>query len=234
MRRLLLALFLFVAACGTAAADDLIGRYDGMGSTPDNKNYKASVEIQEQGQVYIVLWKLADGAAYEGIGLRQGDTLGSAYGPHGSKFGLYVYQISGGTLTGTWADSTDLKSELGRETLEGSANLNGEYKVTLGQNRDGLTNYDGSVMLQPNGDTYVVIRNIGKRTTIGVAVRLGDLLVVATGLGKQMPGVVAYEKKGNNSLSGIWASIALRKTGDTSVTISASKKAGSETLVRAP
>jgi hypothetical protein len=235
MRR---ALFLLLPLCSAlsvgARADELDGHYNAMGRTPEEKEYKGSVQIQEQGQIHVVLWQLEGGGAYEGIGLHRGDILGSAYGPPGSRFGLYVYKINGGTLDGTWADSADLKAELGRETLEGSANLNGEYKITLGQNRDGLTNYDGSVILQPNGDAYVVIRNVGKKTTIGIGVRLGDLLVVATGLGKRLPGVVAYQTQGSNSLSGIWSFVGLKKTGESSYAIIGSKKAGTETLIRVP
>jgi hypothetical protein len=215
-----------------AMADELVGQYAAMGATPDGKQYKAAVQIAMLGQIHAILWKLEDGAVYEGIGLRSDDVLGSAYAEPGRKFGLIVYKINGGTLDGTWITSGDVKSELGREKIEGSSNLNGEYKITLGQNRDGLTNYNGTVLLQPTGDTYIWVRTVGTKKTIGVGVRLNDVLVVAVGDGMQMPGVVAYQAQGNNGLTGIWSVVGLKKTGDNSLSIVGSRKTGTETLVR--
>lgn len=216
-----------------ATADELVGKYAAMGVTPDGKQYKAAVQIAMLGQVHALLWKLESGAGYEGIGLRADSVLGSAYAAPGRKFGLIVYKIDGGTLDGTWVTNGDTKSELGREKIEGSTNLNGEYKITLGQNRDGLTNYNGTVLLQPAGDSYVWVRTVGAKKTIGVGVRLNNVLVVATGDGLQVPGVVAYQTQGNNSLTGIWAVLGLKKTSDNSISIIGSRKTGTETLVRA-
>ena len=228
---LLLVIGLLVSV--QAIAEGMSGQYDALGTTPEGKGYKGVVEIVDSGRLQSLFWKLQGGATYEGIGIQADGILGSAYGPPGSKFGLFVYRISGGTLDGVWGQSTDLKSELGRETLQGSAGLNGPYSITLGQNRDGITNYGGEVVLQPNGDNFVMIRTINKKTTIGVGVRINDVLVVATGVGGPLPGVVAYEAQGSNSLSGIWSYVALKQAGDHAFTIVGSKKLGTERLIRA-
>ncbi|WP_395020966.1 hypothetical protein [Dongia sp.] len=235
MRRLCLALFFLVAALGTAAADDLVGKYAAAGVDPQNRNYKAAVQIEQLGKVHIVLWKLAEGAAYKGIGIRQGDKIGVGYGGPDTKFGIAVYKVKGGVLEGLWADSGDLKSELGKETLEGSPDLNGTYKVTLGQNRDGLTNYTGTIEIKRTGNTFVFYWPIAKPPSIGVGVLLDDMLVVAYSSNpEKLPGVVAYKATSADTLEGIWAGLGVKKTGDGSYNIVAPKKAGTEILVRHP
>ena len=192
------------------------------------------MQIEQLGALHVVLWKLADGEAYKGIGIRDGDVLGAAYGPSDTKFGVVVYKISGGTLTGTWADSRDLKSELGKETLEGDPGLNGVYKITLGQNRDGMTNYGGQVRIKRNGDTYILIWPT-RPPSIGIGVRVNDMLVVAyTSNPQKMPGVVAYQATGGDALSGVWAIAGIKQTGQGSYNIAAPSKVGREDLKRAP
>ena len=120
MRRVWLALLLFIAALGTAAADDFVGRYVADGVSPQGQGYKGDVQIEQVGKLHVVLWKLEGGAAYKGIAIQQGNMLGVGYGAADTKFGVAVYRVKGGTLEGVWAASRDLKSELGKETLVGS------------------------------------------------------------------------------------------------------------------
>jgi hypothetical protein len=235
MRRLALALLLSFAAWSTAAADDFVGKYAAAGVDPQDRDYKAAVQIEQLGKLHVVLWKLADGAAYKGIGIRQGDKIGVGYGDAGTKFGIAVYKVKGGVLEGLWAESRDLKSELGKETLEGSPDLNGTYKVTLGQNRDGITNYGGTIEIKRTGNTFVFFWPIAKPPTIGVGVLLDDMLVVAYGSNpEKLPGVVAYKASDADTLDGIWSGLGVKKTGDGSYNILPPKKAGTETLKRQP
>jgi hypothetical protein len=216
-----------------AAADDLAGRYQAQGTTPKGQPYQGEVQIEQLGSLHVILWKLADGAAYKGIGIRQGDVLGAAYGGGKAKFGLVIYRIDGGTLTGVWADSRDLKSELGKETLQGSADLSGTYKITLGQNRDGMTNYGGQVAIKRSGETYILVWP-AKPPAIGVGVRVNDLLVVAYGADPhKLPGVVAYQATGEGTLSGIWAAAGISGGGN-NFNITTSSKVGREDLTRMP
>jgi hypothetical protein len=220
---------------GSAAADDLAGKYQAAGTSPDGKSYSGDVQIAQLGALHVVLWKLADGEAYQGIGIRQGDILGAAYAPANTKqFGIVVYQVSGGTLTGLWATSNDLKSELGREILQGSPDLNGVYKITLGQNRDGMTNYSGQLEIKRSGDSYVVVWPT-KPPSIGIGVRLKDTLVVAyTSDPRKMPGVVAYQALGADQLAGIWSTATMKQTGQGSWNMAPAKQVGREILKRAP
>ncbi|HEY4161446.1 MAG TPA: hypothetical protein VGM59_00200 [Dongiaceae bacterium] len=212
---------LLLAGCFSAgaAADDFSGVYNAEGKTASGSSYKGAVQIENLGSLYAVLWKLKDNEAYKGIAIPMDNVLGAAYGPPNTNFGLVVYRIKGGTLEGIWADSGNLKSELGRESLEGPVGLSGEYKITLGQNRDGVTNYGGKVLIKPNGQTYLLVWLVPKPSTIGVGIRMDDLLVVAYGPDpKHMPGVVAYRKNGPG-LEGEWS-------------IGTQPKVGTETLLR--
>jgi hypothetical protein len=234
MRRVWLALLLFIAALGTAAADDFVGRYVADGVTPQGQGYKGDVQIEQVGKLHVVLWKLEGGAAYKGIAIQQGNMLGVGYGAADTKFGVAVYRVKGGTLEGVWADSRDLKSELGKETLVGSPDLAGTYKIALGQNRDGMTNYGGTIDIKRNGNTFLFYWPT-KPPSLGVGVLVDDMLVVAYGSNPaKLPGVVGYKITAADTLDGIWATIGVQKTGDGSFNIAPPKKAGTETLKRRP
>jgi len=226
MRRLRSLLLLLVVAlfAAPAAADELAGIYDAQGKFPGGKTYTGAVKIVPYGSANAILWKLDDGQGYEGLAIREGDVLGAAYTPGKVPFGLVVYRIKGGTLEGQWVGKADRKAELGLETLKGPENLSGKYEITLGQNRDGTTNYTGQVLIKPDGDTYLLAWMVPDLAYIGRGIRIGDVLVVAYGTThdpKQLPGVVAYKVDDANTLSGTWA------TGGVPAT-------GSETLKRRP
>lgn len=232
MRRLILSLILCLAAWSPAAADDLVGRYAATGVDPQGRGYKGEVQIEQLGKLHIVLWRLESGEAYKGIGIRQGDKLGVGYGGADTKFGIAVYKVTGGTLEGLWADSGDLKSELGKETLQGSPGLEGTYKIVLGQNRDGITNYSGSINIKRKGDTFL-FHWPGQRPTLGVGVLVEDMLVVAYGSNPaKLPGVVGYKASGADALEGIWAFLDLQKTSGGSINVAPPRKSGSESLKR--
>jgi len=233
MRRLLFSLLLLLAASG-AAADDMVGRYAATGVTPLGAGYTGEVQIEQVGSLHIVLWKLEGSAAYKGIGIRRGDKLGVGYGAADTDFGIAVYKVNGGTLEGVWAGSTDLKSELGKETLEGSPKLTGTYKITLGQNRDGLTNYTGTIEIKRNGNAFLFYWPT-KTPSLGVGVLVDDMLVVAYSSNPaKLPGVVGYKVSGAGAMDGIWAALDLHKSNSGGISVAPPQKAGSETLKRQP
>jgi hypothetical protein len=241
MRRFILSLLLFFAAWSTAVADEFVGKYDAAGTDPLNRAYKGAVQIEQLGKLHVVLWRLEGGAAYKGIGIRQGDKLGVGWGKANTKFGVAVYKVNGGTLEGVWADSRDLTSELGKETLTGSPELSGTYKITLGQNRDGLTNYGGTIDIKRNGNTFLFYWPT-KPPSLGVGVLLDDMLVVAYGSKPaDLPGVVAYKASGKDAkgsgadvLEGLWATLPIKQEPDTSFKVSPPRGPGREKLTPQP
>jgi hypothetical protein len=207
---------LFGAFAAPAAAQDVAGLYDIQGQYPGGKDYGGAVQIVPYGSAHAILWKLATGQGYEGLAIRQGNVLGAGYTAGKLPFGLVVYRVAGGVLDGEWISSGDPKAELGRETLEGPATLGGTYKITLGQNRDGTTNYTGEVIIKPDGDTYLMAWMVPKLAYVGRGVRIGDVLVVAYGQSqdpKKLPGVVAYKIDDADTMSGVWATPGAKVTG---------------------
>jgi hypothetical protein len=202
-----------VLITASAWADDLSGLYDAQGRYPGGKEYQGAVKIVDFGSAQAILWKLNDGEDYKGLAIHQGDVLGAAYTTNETPFGLVVYKIDGGRLDGQWLNSGDAKAELGREILEGSGKLTGQYQITLGENRDGTTNYTGQVMIKPDGESFVLIWLVPKPAYIGRGIRVGNTLVVSfsritnpNGGKVQVPGVVAYQVKDANTLQGVWSS----------------------------
>ncbi len=217
MRQLWLSFILLLGAfAAPAAAQDVAGLYDIQGKFPNGKDYGGAVKIVPFGSAHAILWKLADGQGYEGLAIRQGNVLGAGYAAGKLPFGWVVYRVAGGVLDGEWVTSGDPKAELGRETLEGPATLGGKYKITLGQNRDGTTNYTGEVIIKPDGDTFLVAWMVPNLAYVGRGVRIGDVLVVAYGRGqdpRKLPGVVAYKIDDANAMDGIWATAGSPQTG---------------------
>jgi len=216
MRRILPLLILFCAWIAPATAQDIAGTYDAQGKFPGGKDYSGAVKILPFGSAHAILWKLDGNHGYEGLAIQQGNVLGAAYTMGKVPFGLVVYRVAGGVLDGEWVSSGDPKAELGRETLEGPEKLGGTYKITLGQNRDGTTNYSGQVIIKPDGPTYLLAWMVPKLAYIGRGVRVGDVLVVAYGQSqdpKQLPGVVAYQIEDPNSMVGVWATAGVSATG---------------------
>lgn len=218
MRRLLPLLLLLLVACAVpASAQDLTGLYDAQGKFPGGKDYSAAVKIVPLGQAHAILWKLDNGQGYEGLAIRQNNVFGAAYTTGKIPFGLVVYRIAGNVLDGKWVTSGDPNAELGRETLEGQQeSLGGTYKITLGQNRDGTTNYTGQVIIKQDGPTFLVAWMVPKLAYIGRGIRIGDVLVVAYGQSqdpRKLPGVVAYQIEDANAMTGVWATAGAPATG---------------------
>jgi hypothetical protein len=217
MRRVFALVFVLLGVLAAPAeAQDVAGIYDVQGKFPNGKAYGGAVQIAPFGSAHAILWKLENGDAYEGLAIRQGNVLGAGYAAGKLPFGLVVYRVAGGVLDGEWVTSGDPKAELGRETLEGPAILGGNYKITLGQNRDGTTNYTGEVIIKPDDGTYLLAWMVPNLAYVGRGVRVGDVLVVAYGRSqdpKKLPGVVAYQIDDDATLDGVWATPGSAKTG---------------------
>ena len=217
MRQLFLALILALTGFATPVlAQDISGDYEAKGTFPNGTAYGGAVKIVPLGEAHAMLWKLDNGPGYQGLALQKDGVLGAAYASEGVPFGLVVYRIAGGTLDGEWISSGDVKAELGHETLQGPTTLGGTYKITLGQNRDGTTNYTGEVIIKPYGHTYLVAWMVPKLAYVGRGIRIGDVLVVAYGQGtgpKQRPGVVGYQIEDADNMVGVWADAGTEKTG---------------------
>ena len=89
------------------------GTYASVGRTPDGQAYDGITTLETRGQVFRVTYKDSDGTQ-TGVAVRQGQSLGVAYG--GNRCGVSVYTIgSDGVLSGPYADPRDQR--LGLETI---------------------------------------------------------------------------------------------------------------------
>jgi len=195
------AVMILSAFAGVTQAQSIEGTYQTQGKDTDGTAYGGKVTITQDAGVYKIGWELGSYGNYKGTGLLIGDVLAAAYG-QGKPYGLAVYQVDGGKLTGKWVEGG--KKVLGGETLEGAPGLAGTYKITSAQNADGST-YTGTVLITKKGDVYTVKWTLPDSTYTGVGLLQGSLFVVAWGEGKDF-GAVAY-KVGGGKLNGTWAGV---------------------------
>ena len=101
-------LLVILAAIWTAPVADaqeahLAGRYQAEGMNPDGKPYRSVVEIEHDGQSYVVRWLERDGLTVAvGIGIVRGEWLSVSY-LAGRQLGVVVYRIEKGPqLKGEW------------------------------------------------------------------------------------------------------------------------------------
>jgi hypothetical protein len=190
---------------GTAAgaAADPSGSYTITSSTNPGgaPGYKGTVEIKRSGDVYDVAWTIPGTPSYTGVAVVSGSILGVGWGM-GSRYGVAVYKVNGGRLSGQWATKGS-GGKAGVETLEGPDGLNGTYSITSGTGPDGKT-YSGSVSITPTGDTYAVKWVLPNESYGGVGIKQGDTLIVGWGEAGKDAGAVSYTIAGGG-LSGKWA-----------------------------
>ena len=81
----------------------LDGRYRAEGTNPDGKPYRSIVDIEQNGDTYMVRWLEREGPpAALGIGIIRGEYLSVSY-LAGRALGVVVYHIEkGSVLTGQW------------------------------------------------------------------------------------------------------------------------------------
>lgn len=92
------------AARTAGTAGEAPGTYTTAGANADGAAYTGALDVGARGSAYALAWNGADGTA-AGIGLVEGDVLGSSYGPDGCGVALYRLQPGGG-LVGTWTDAS--------------------------------------------------------------------------------------------------------------------------------
>jgi len=212
MRSLLYLCLLSVPSLALAQkpAGDLTGFYTANGANPGGAGkYSGEVKLTKNGDVYNVDWALANSPPYKGVALQSGDNLGVGWGM-GASFGVVVYKVSGGKLSGRWATASS-GPKPGTEELEGPAGLSGTYKITKASTPEGGA-YTGNVTIKPNGDVYEVTWVLPKETYSGVAIKQGELLIVGWGAAGKAAGVVSYQV-GPKGLDGKWGAPGARQLG---------------------
>ncbi len=163
-------------------------------------SYKGKVVIAPASGYSNLSWTIPGSPSYSGVAIASGDKLGVGWGM-GSDYGVAVYKIAGGKLTGTWTAKG--LAGVGDEDLEGPATLDGAFKIVKARAPDDKS-YTGTVTIKPTGKTYSVTWATSGGSYTGVAIKDGDLLVAGWGTQGKGAGVVLYTKKGSG-LDGVWA-----------------------------
>ncbi len=192
------------AAVSDPSAVDMAGAYTiKSASNPGGHGtYRGSVQVTKANGYYDLAWTITGSPGYAGVALQEGDHLGVGWG-QGGDFGVVVYKIEGGKLSGTWTSHG--AAGVGVEDLEGPASLSGTYKITKATVPGNGKSYSGDVVITPHGDTYLVHWKLaGGDSYDGAAIREGDRLVVGWGRGGKGAGVVSYTAHGKE-LDGKWA-----------------------------
>lgn len=202
--------FAALAACPAAAPPSapapaqtgLAGRYTiAAASNPGGKGgYSGSVDVENVGDHVSLAWNIPNVPAYKGVGVVVDGVLGVGWGT-GSAYGVAVYKVVGGKLTGTWANMS--QSQTGTENLEGPPGLNGSYTITSATLPESKKGYTGTVLIVPNGATHTVTWTLPNDSYSGVGILRGDVFVVGWGIGGNA-GAVAYGVS-PGKLDGSWA-----------------------------
>jgi hypothetical protein len=183
------------------AGDSLAGAYTITSATNpgSDKAYTGTVNIREIGGHYQLNWVVGS-ERYSGVGIEQNGMLGVGWGM-GQSYGVVVYEVDGGALSGRWASSKS-GDRLGTETLKGPAGLTGTYTVD-GKSEAG-TAYEGEATINKNGETYPITWKLKTGESYsGVGILEGKTFVVGWGIGGAT-GAVIYRLDGKN-LDGKWA-----------------------------
>jgi hypothetical protein len=94
---------IMMATIGTAAAQQLTGRYQVIGDNGNGTGYRGVAVISgTAGGNCGIRWTITNTPPTQGFCMRQGNVLSAAY-KLGESVGLVVYRINDdGTLDGTW------------------------------------------------------------------------------------------------------------------------------------
>jgi hypothetical protein len=207
------ASIVFALAIGSAAMKvDPVGSYSiASASTPSGEAYKGTVDIKARGDFYDLAWSPADKETFQGIGIVEGDVLGATWGFQG-EYGVAVYTIKGGSLSGRWA-STNSPGETGIEKLEGPEGLEGTFAAE-GMFADRVRTYKGTVTIHKEGEGYRVTWNMPTGSYGGLGILDGDTLTVGWAPNdlREVKGVASY-RISNGKLAGKWISQVTTKHG---------------------
>lgn len=191
----------------TAAAPDVAGKYNVVGTNPNNTGYRGTLEVIEHGQVYQFRWNA--GVQYDGVGVQNGDVVAAAFanGPNGKGCGVVDYTITNdGTLDGKWGYWGTNESGTEKATRTSGSGLIGIYDAT-GTNPNG-GKYRATILVAPSGSGY---QFTWTNNTNGYGIKRGDN--VAVGIGGRRCGFVMYEVKPDGTLDGVWGGYGSDKTG---------------------
>ena len=186
----MLAVTLGACAATKSGAQDVGGGYDLAGQTQAAAGYDGGVTITPRAQSFLVDWQRKSPGNTRGFALRLGDVLGVAVEDEDDDFGIVLYRVKQGHLEGIWNGYPNTRGPLGRENLDGGANLEGYYKISLGMRPD-RGQYEGHVEIEHTGQTYLVDWYAPSAHYIGIGVLMGDVFVVGYA-SKHRPGVAAF------------------------------------------
>jgi hypothetical protein len=199
------------ATAATPASEDLGGTYDISGMNENGAGaYKGTLAITNRGDVYQLSWDTA-GKKYDGVGVRTGNTVASAFasGDSGEGCGVVLYKIGAdGSLDGKagyWGNNSS-EAETAKRTKGDS--LEGEYDVS-GKNTAGQE-YTGKLVVKKSGAGYTFSWKAGASIE-GFGIRQGD--TVSVGLGGNKCGFVSYELKPGGTLEGKWGGYGSKSVG---------------------
>jgi hypothetical protein len=185
---------------------DIAGKYNVAGSNPGGGNYRGTLEVIHQGDVYQFRWNA--GTQYDGVGVANGSVVAVAFanGPNGKGCGVIDYEIAAdGTLDGKWGYWGMNEAGIEKATRTEGSGLEGDYDA-IGKNPDGKE-YRAKLTVEPAGNLY---RFVWSNNTDGVGIKQGNN--VAVGIGGKRCGFVAYEIR-PDGLDGIWGGYGSDKTG---------------------
>jgi hypothetical protein len=112
---ILAALVVGIAPVNVQSSVDPSGAYRCDGVSPDGQAYRAAVQIDRNGDTFIVRWLTPRGVVNVGVGVMNGNTL--AVGYFGASAGVVIYKIDGNKqLTGEWTD-LEASGQVYKETL---------------------------------------------------------------------------------------------------------------------
>src|SRR5215831_5810192 len=191
----------------SAAAPDIAGQYNVIGTNPEGSQYKGTLQVITHGDVYQFRWNA--GAQYDGIGVQNGNVIAVAFanGAEGKGCGVVDYDIaSDGSLNGKWGYWGTNEAGTESATRTSGSSLAGEYDAT-GKNPNGQ-GYKAHLTVEPAGNLY---HFTWSNNTDGVGIKRGDN--VAVGIGGRRCGFVMYEAQSDGSLDGIWGGGGSDKTG---------------------
>lgn len=165
--------------------------------------YGGTVSMQQAGPTWDMAWTLQDGSAQKGVGIDLGNGILAAGWGGAGAFGVIVYDVAGGTLTGTWAQHG--VAGQGSEVLSGPATLGGNYTITTGRSPSGAP-YTGSVVIRQVGQLYDLTWTTGGQGQRGVGRLEGTKLIAGWGIGVGA-GFVRYQLTSPTRLEGVWAPV---------------------------
>lgn len=198
---LLVSLLACKKETGASGGGGLAGEYEITAATnPGGRgSYQGRVSITQTGDVFQLRWTIPNAPPYSGVALQEGDLLGVGWGV-GNDYGVAVYRVEGGKLSGRF--SVAGAGKVGTETLEGPPGLNGEYKIVEGKSPDGKP-YTGTATITPAGAVHSVSWTLPSSSFSGTGILEGDRFVVGWGEAGKGAGVVSYRVSGN-TLTGRW------------------------------